>query len=221
MSTSFDPAADLIVISARLWGRGGAAAEVRLALDTGATHTLVRTSIVDSIGCDPGAASTQPPSGPLRGGSVFHHQKWYQSEQPRNAKPPPRGVSSFRDRVLSTPVDEQAESEQGRQRCRAHERVRLRQPVGFEPGKGKLVPTQKQRPHSHSELRPLFFSNKHSQPPCSYPTIAIPYRSASSITFGFSSKIVFPTSSTRHDARASFNFSIVVSPTVGTSSLMS
>jgi predicted aspartyl protease len=52
MSESFDPAAGLIIVAARLWGPGGDA-HLRLALDTGATRTVVRTNSLVSMGYDP------------------------------------------------------------------------------------------------------------------------------------------------------------------------
>ncbi len=48
----FDPEKGLIVLRARLWGPSGDA-RVRLALDTGATSTIVSTSILVALGYDP------------------------------------------------------------------------------------------------------------------------------------------------------------------------
>jgi predicted aspartyl protease len=55
VSTAFDAKQGLVIISARLWGPTGDAV-ARLALDTGATGTLVRTAILVSLGLDPAAA---------------------------------------------------------------------------------------------------------------------------------------------------------------------
>ena len=52
--TRFDPAGDLLIVHARLWGpRGGKQARLRLAIDTGATHTLVLPGIIDELGYSP------------------------------------------------------------------------------------------------------------------------------------------------------------------------
>jgi len=48
----FDPEKGLIVLRARLWGPSGDA-RVRLALDTGATSTIVSTPILVALGYDP------------------------------------------------------------------------------------------------------------------------------------------------------------------------
>ena len=48
--TRFDPEDSLIVIAARLWGPRGDHVDVSLAVDTGATLTLVRPAIVDGLG---------------------------------------------------------------------------------------------------------------------------------------------------------------------------
>lgn len=55
MSTAFDAQQGLVVVSARLWGPTSDAI-ARLALDTGATGTLVRSAILVSLGLDPAAA---------------------------------------------------------------------------------------------------------------------------------------------------------------------
>jgi len=49
MTTSFDPRQGLVVIRARLWGPLDSAF-VRIALDTGATRTLINESIVRVLG---------------------------------------------------------------------------------------------------------------------------------------------------------------------------
>ena len=50
----FDPAGDLMIVHARLWGpRGGAPYLLRLAIDTGATHSLVLPEIIDELGYSP------------------------------------------------------------------------------------------------------------------------------------------------------------------------
>ena len=56
MMVTFRPDAGLIVIRATLTGPGGDTI-VRLALDTGATRTLIVPSILSLIGCDPSASS--------------------------------------------------------------------------------------------------------------------------------------------------------------------
>lgn len=55
MSTPFDPQQGLILIHARLWGPTGDT-YARLALDTGATTTTIRTAVLVSIGYDPSAS---------------------------------------------------------------------------------------------------------------------------------------------------------------------
>ena len=55
----FDPAGDLMIVHARLWGpRGGAPYLLRLAIDTGATHSLVLPEIIDELGYSPRDANT-------------------------------------------------------------------------------------------------------------------------------------------------------------------
>lgn len=56
MSYRFDPTDGLIVVASRLLGPDGDAI-VRLALDTGATSTLVNTEIMVLVGYDPAATS--------------------------------------------------------------------------------------------------------------------------------------------------------------------
>jgi predicted aspartyl protease len=55
MSQRFDPQEGLILIPARLFGPAGDTV-VRLALDTGATNTLVNTEVMVMLGYDPAAA---------------------------------------------------------------------------------------------------------------------------------------------------------------------
>ncbi len=55
MSFSFDPLQGLIIIRAELEGPSGAAV-LRLALDTGATGTLINAGMLVSIGYDPALA---------------------------------------------------------------------------------------------------------------------------------------------------------------------
>lgn len=55
MSVPFNSQHGLIIVRARLSGPTGNT-DVRLALDTGATSTLLRTSVLVSIGYDPAAA---------------------------------------------------------------------------------------------------------------------------------------------------------------------
>lgn len=54
MSASFDPKQGLIVVAARLWSETGDTM-ARLALDTGATFSLINTGKLASIGCYPDA----------------------------------------------------------------------------------------------------------------------------------------------------------------------
>jgi len=53
----FDPRRGLIVVRAEAWGPSGSGI-LRLALDTGATSTLVNVGMLVAIGCDP-ALTTQ------------------------------------------------------------------------------------------------------------------------------------------------------------------
>ena len=55
MSFSFDPEEGLVVVNVELTGPSGNAI-LRLALDTGATRTLVNTALLTSIGYDPAAS---------------------------------------------------------------------------------------------------------------------------------------------------------------------
>lgn len=55
MSTAFDPRRRLIVITARIWGPL-ADTHLQLALDTGATSTLINTDRLVAAGCDPALA---------------------------------------------------------------------------------------------------------------------------------------------------------------------
>lgn len=55
MSTPFNPSRGLIIVPVQIWGLAGDRI-VLLALDTGATSTVVRTGILISIGYDPAAA---------------------------------------------------------------------------------------------------------------------------------------------------------------------
>jgi predicted aspartyl protease len=55
VNTPFNAAQGLIIVAAPLWGPAGDRI-VRLALDTGATATVVRTAILVSIGYDPAVA---------------------------------------------------------------------------------------------------------------------------------------------------------------------
>ena len=52
MSFPFDPQQGLIIVRAELWGPTGSAV-LRLALDTGATWTIVNVGMLVAIGCDP------------------------------------------------------------------------------------------------------------------------------------------------------------------------
>jgi hypothetical protein len=55
MSLSFDPRQGLIVVRAELWGPTGSAI-LQLALDTGATGTLVSVGMLVAVGYDPALA---------------------------------------------------------------------------------------------------------------------------------------------------------------------
>ena len=52
MSYPFDPQQGLIIVPAELWGPNGSAV-LRLALDTGATGTVVNTGMLVALGYDP------------------------------------------------------------------------------------------------------------------------------------------------------------------------
>lgn len=52
MSFSFDPQQGLIIVHAELWGPSGSVV-LRLALDTGATGTVVNVGMLVAIGYDP------------------------------------------------------------------------------------------------------------------------------------------------------------------------
>ena len=52
MSYPFDPHQGLIIVPAELWGPNGSAV-LRLALDTGATGTVVNTGMLVALGYDP------------------------------------------------------------------------------------------------------------------------------------------------------------------------
>jgi predicted aspartyl protease len=56
MTTAFSPHGGLIIVTARLWGPAGDA-YVRLALDTGATSTLIRPAHLVYLGYDPGTVA--------------------------------------------------------------------------------------------------------------------------------------------------------------------
>ena len=55
MTLRFDASRGLVIVATRIWGPDGDAV-VRLALDTGATSTLVRPAILVSLGYDPAAS---------------------------------------------------------------------------------------------------------------------------------------------------------------------
>lgn len=52
MTEPFNAQSGLIIVEARLWGPTGDTI-ARLALDTGATTSMVNTAVLVSIGCDP------------------------------------------------------------------------------------------------------------------------------------------------------------------------
>ncbi len=60
MSTPFDPTHGLVLVWARVFGPTGQRS-VRLALDTGATTTAVRTGVLVSLGYDPAAGPERIP----------------------------------------------------------------------------------------------------------------------------------------------------------------
>jgi len=55
MSVPFDPRQGLIVVPAELWGPAGSAV-LRLALDTGATSTVINVALLVAVGYDPALA---------------------------------------------------------------------------------------------------------------------------------------------------------------------
>ena len=55
MSFPFDPAQGLIVVSVEIWGPSGSVV-LRLALDTGATGTVINTATLVAVGYDPALA---------------------------------------------------------------------------------------------------------------------------------------------------------------------
>lgn len=58
MTFPFDPQQGLIVVPAELWGPTGSVV-LRLALDTGATATLVNNAVLVGVGYDPALAPTR------------------------------------------------------------------------------------------------------------------------------------------------------------------
>ena len=52
MNPAFDPHQGLIIVNTEVAGESGTAV-LRLALDTGATTTLINAAMLLSIGCDP------------------------------------------------------------------------------------------------------------------------------------------------------------------------
>ena len=55
MSVPFDPWQGLIIVPAELWGPAGSAV-IRLALDTGATSTVINVALLVAVGYDPALA---------------------------------------------------------------------------------------------------------------------------------------------------------------------
>lgn len=49
-TTAFDPAGDLIIVRARLWGAHGQEEALRLVLDTGAGPTILAPELLDDLG---------------------------------------------------------------------------------------------------------------------------------------------------------------------------
>ncbi len=58
MNSAFDPQQGLIIVRTELWGPTGSAV-LRLALDTGATGTLVNIAMLVAVGYDPALAPTR------------------------------------------------------------------------------------------------------------------------------------------------------------------
>lgn len=58
MSVAFDPTRSLIVVPATVEGPVGRSV-VKMALDTGATKTVIRTAILTALGYDPAGATEQ------------------------------------------------------------------------------------------------------------------------------------------------------------------
>ena len=50
MITAFDPSEDLILVTGRLWSPRGQHRQLRLAVDTGATETLLLPEVTDALG---------------------------------------------------------------------------------------------------------------------------------------------------------------------------
>lgn len=65
MSIPFDPREGLIIVPAELWGPSGSVV-LRLALDTGATSTVVNVGMLVAIGYDPA---------PRSGSRAGHHRQ--------------------------------------------------------------------------------------------------------------------------------------------------
>ena len=60
MNFAFDPDRGLIVVRAELWGPSGSGV-LQLALDTGATSTLINVGMLVAIGYDPDRLQMNPP----------------------------------------------------------------------------------------------------------------------------------------------------------------
>lgn len=58
MSSTFDPHQGLIIVQAEVWGPTGSAV-LRLALDTGATVTVLSTAMLVALGYDPALSPTR------------------------------------------------------------------------------------------------------------------------------------------------------------------
>ena len=57
MSVRFDPHDRLVVVGAKIWGPLGSA-NIQLAVDTGATATIIRASRLELVGYDPTSATS-------------------------------------------------------------------------------------------------------------------------------------------------------------------
>ena len=48
--TQFDPSGDLVIVTARVWGASGDHRDVQVAVDTGATMTIIIPEVTDAMG---------------------------------------------------------------------------------------------------------------------------------------------------------------------------
>jgi hypothetical protein len=78
MSFSFDPKKGLVTVRAELWGSAGSAV-LRLALDTGATGTLVNVGLLVAIGYDPALSPNRIQVTTGSGSSLCRASHWRRS----------------------------------------------------------------------------------------------------------------------------------------------